>query len=136
MSILREAMDSLFPRKNRVVAVVAGVRTFEQSVRSNLTVGGTGAIVVTASDLIAVDWSMVLWVAIALLLSALIAAYIAFADVARHGVSSKYAEALAEQAALEAAAPPATVTASPATARVSPFADVAQAAPAGDPNVV
>lgn len=130
-SILREALDSLFPRKHRAPAIVAAIRTFEQTIRSNLTVGAGGVVVVTASDLMAIDWSAVLWVLAALLLSALLSAYIAFTDVARHGVSSKYAEALARDAAdAQTAALPATVT------PVSPFALVEADQAPKDPNTV
>ncbi len=90
---IRQVIDYMYPAKNRVIAAVAFVRTFKQTLTGALAVGGTGLITVNATDVANLTWEIVGYTAIALVLTALIAAGTAFDDVSRNGLNSKYMDA-------------------------------------------
>lgn len=90
---IRQVIDYMYPAKNRVIASVAFVRTFKQTFTGTFTVGGTGLIAITAQDITAVDWTMVGWTALALFLSSVLSGAVAFDDVSRNGLNSKYMDA-------------------------------------------
>jgi hypothetical protein len=90
---IRQVFDYLYPSKNRVVAAVAFVRTFKQTLTGAFTVGGTGLVAINASDISNLDWTVVMWTVIAVVLSALLSAGVAFDDVSRNGLNSKYMDA-------------------------------------------
>lgn len=90
---VRQVIDYMYPAKNRVIAAVAFVRTFKQTLTGALAVGGTGLITVNATDVANLSWEIVGYTAIALVLTALIAAGTAFDDVSRNGLNSKYMDA-------------------------------------------
>ena len=92
---IEQVVEYLYPAKNRVIAAVAFVRTFKQTLTGAGTVGAGGLITVTANDLAAISWDIVIYTAIALVLTALIAAAAAFDDVSRNGLNSKYMDAAA-----------------------------------------
>ncbi len=95
---IRQVIDYMYPAKNRVIAAVAFVRTFKQTFTGAFTVGGAGLITVSATDIAVLNWDIVIATAIALFLSAVLSAAVAFDDVSRNGLNSKY---------LDAATPPA-----------------------------
>lgn len=90
---IRQVIDYMYPAKNRVIASVAFVRTFKQTFTGTFTVGGTGLVAITANDISTVDWTMVGWTAVALLLSSILSGAVAFDDVSRNGLNSKYMDA-------------------------------------------
>jgi len=90
---IRQVFDYLYPAKNRVVAAVAFVRTFKQTLTGAFTVGGTGLVAINASDIASLDWSVVGWTVVAVVLSAFLSAGVAFDDVSRNGLNSKYMNA-------------------------------------------
>lgn len=90
---IRQVIDYLYPAQNRVIAAVAFVRTFKQTFTGAFTVGGAGLITVSASDVATITWDVVLYTAAALLLSALLSGGVAFDDVSRNGLNSKYMDA-------------------------------------------
>jgi hypothetical protein len=90
---VKQVFDYLYPSKNRVVAAVAFVRTFKQTLTGAFTVGGTGLIAINASDISNLDWTVVGWTVVAVLLSAFLSAGVAFDDVSRNGLNSKYMDA-------------------------------------------
>lgn len=92
---VKQVVEYLYPAKNRVIAAVAFVRTFKQTLTGAGVVGGGGLITVTANDVAAINWDIVIYTAIALVLTALIAAAAAFDDVSRNGLNSKYMDAAA-----------------------------------------
>ena len=90
---VKQVFEYLYPAKNRVIAAVAFVRTFKQTLTGSLTVGGTGLIAVNATDIAQLTWDIVMYAGIAVLLSALLSAGVAFDDVSRNGLNSKYMDA-------------------------------------------
>lgn len=90
---IRQVIDYMYPAKNRVIAAVAFVRTFKQTLTGALAVGGTGLITVNATDIATLTWDIVGYTVIALVLTALIAGGTAFDDVSRNGLNSKYMDA-------------------------------------------
>lgn len=98
----RKLIDTLAPPENRLIAVVAFVRTFKQNVKSTGTIGGAAGLVITAQDVINVNWQLLGYTAIAVGLSALLAGADAYFDVLANGMSPKYAEALYETAQKQA----------------------------------
>lgn len=90
---IKQVFDYLYPAKNRVIAAVAFVRTFKQTIVGAFTVGGAGLITVSATDIAQLNWDIVLATAIALFLSAVLSAGVAFDDVSRNGLNSKYMDA-------------------------------------------
>ena len=90
---IRQVFDYMYPAKNRVIAAVAFVRTFKQTFTGAFTVGGAGLITISASDISVLNWDIVLATAIALFLSAVLSAAVAFDDVSRNGLNSKYMDA-------------------------------------------
>ena len=110
---IQQVIEYLYPAKNRVIAAVAFVRTFKQTLTGAGVVGGGGLITVTANDLAAINWDIVIYTAIALVLTALIAAAAAFDDVSRNGLNSNYMDAaavIAPPVVIDAGAVGATVT--------------------------
>ena len=97
---IRQVFDYLYPSKNRVVAAVAFVRTFKQTLTGAFTVGGTGLIAINASDISNLDWNVVGWTVVAVLLSAFLSAGVAFDDVSRNGLNSKYMDAVTKPAVI------------------------------------
>lgn len=92
---VKQVFEYLYPAKNRVIAAVAFVRTFKQTLTGAGTVGAGGLITVTANDLALISWDIVIYTAIALVLTAFIAGATAFDDVSRNGLNSKYMDAAA-----------------------------------------
>ena len=90
---IAQVYDYLYPSKNRVVAAVAFVRTFKQTLTGAFTVGGTGLIAINAQDIANLDWTVVGWTVLAVILSAFLSAGVAFDDVSRNGLNSKYMDA-------------------------------------------
>jgi hypothetical protein len=90
---IRQVFDYMYPAKNRVIAAVAFVRTFKQTFTGAFTVGGAGLITISATDIAQLNWDIVLATAIALFLSAILSAAVAFDDVSRNGLNSKYMDA-------------------------------------------
>lgn len=90
---IKQVIDYMYPAKNRVIAAVAFVRTFKQTFTGAFTVGGAGLITISATDIAQLNWDIVLATAIALLLSAVLSAAVAFDDVSRNGLNSKYMDA-------------------------------------------
>lgn len=90
---IRQVIDYMYPAKNRVIAAVAFVRTFKQTLTGAFAVGGTGLITVNATDIATLTWEIVGYTVIALVLTALIAGGTAFDDVSRNGLNSKYMDA-------------------------------------------
>lgn len=91
---IKQVFDYLYPSKNRVIAAVAFVRTFKQALTGTTVVGGTGLIAINAQDLANLNWDIVLYTAIAVILTATIAGVSAFDDVSRNGLNSKYMDAM------------------------------------------
>lgn len=91
---IKQVFDYLYPKKNRVIAAVAFVRTFKQALTGTTVVGGTGLIAVNAQDLANLNWEIVMYTAIAVILTATIAGMSAFDDVSRNGLNSKYMDAM------------------------------------------
>jgi hypothetical protein len=92
---VKQVVEYLYPAKNRVIAAVAFVRTFKQTLTGAGVVGGGGLITVTANDLALISWDIVIYTGIALVLTAFIAGATAFDDVSRNGLNSKYMDAAA-----------------------------------------
>lgn len=90
---VRQVIDYMYPAKNRVIAAVAFVRTFKQTIVGAFTVGGAGLITISATDIAQLNWDIVIAAAIALFLSAVLSAMVAFDDVSRNGLNSKYMDA-------------------------------------------
>lgn len=90
---IKQVIDYMYPAKNRVIAAVAFVRTFKQTFIGAFTVGGAGLITVSATDIAQLNWDIVTAAAIALFLSAVLSAAVAFDDVSRNGLNSKYMDA-------------------------------------------
>lgn len=90
---VRQVIDYMYPAKNRVIAAVAFVRTFKQTFTGAFTVGGAGLITISATDIATLNWDIVLATAVALFLSAVLSAAVAFDDVSRNGLNSKYMDA-------------------------------------------
>ena len=90
---VKQVLDYMYPSKNRVIAAVAFVRTFKQTFVGAFTVGGAGLITVSATDIAQLNWDIVIAAAVALLLSAVLSAAVAFDDVSRNGLNSKYMDA-------------------------------------------
>ena len=90
---IKQVFDYMYPAKNRVIAAVAFVRTFKQTFTGAFTVGGAGLITVSATDIAVLNWDIVLATAVALFLSAVLSAAVAFDDVSRNGLNSKYMDA-------------------------------------------
>lgn len=90
---VKQVFDYLYPKKNRVIAAVAFVRTFKQTLTGTTVVGGGGLIAINAQDIANLNWDVVLYTAIAVVLTALIAGASAFDDVSRNGLNSKYMDA-------------------------------------------
>lgn len=90
---IKQVFEYLYPAKNRVVASVAFVRTFKQTLTGAFTVGGTGLIAINAGDIANLNWDVVMWTVIAVVLSGLLSAGVAFDDVSRNGLNSKYMDA-------------------------------------------
>ena len=94
-NFIKQVYDYLFPKQNRVIAAVAFVRTFGQTLTGVFTVGAGGLILISVDNLQAIDWNTVGWSAAALFLSAILSGLKAFNDVSRNGLNSKYTESLA-----------------------------------------
>lgn len=90
---VRQVIDYMYPAKNRVIAAVAFVRTFKQTFTGAFTVGGAGLITISATDIAQLNWDIVIAAAVALFLSAVLSAAVAFDDVSRNGLNSKYMDA-------------------------------------------
>lgn len=90
---IKQVFDYLYPKKNRVIAAVAFVRTFKQALTGTTVVGGGGLIAVNATDIANLNWDVVMYTAIAVILTATIAGASAFDDVSRNGLNSKYMDA-------------------------------------------
>ena len=90
---VKQVIDYMYPAKNRVIAAVAFVRTFKQTFTGAFTVGGAGLITISATDIAQLNWDIVLATAIALFLSAVLSAAVAFDDVSRNCLNSKYMDA-------------------------------------------
>lgn len=90
---IKQVIDYMYPAKNRVIAAVAFVRTFKQTFTGAFTVGGAGLITVSATDIAVLNWDIVIATAVALFLSAVLSAAVAFDDVSRNGLNSKYMDA-------------------------------------------
>ena len=90
---IKQVFDYLYPKKNRVIAAVAFVRTFKQALTGTTVVGGSGLIAVNATDIANLNWEVVMYTAIAVILTATIAGASAFDDVSRNGLNSKYMDA-------------------------------------------
>lgn len=90
---VKQVFDYLYPKKNRVIAAVAFVRTFKQALTGTTVVGGGGLIAVNATDIANLNWDVVMYTAIAVILTATIAGASAFDDVSRNGLNSKYMDA-------------------------------------------
>lgn len=90
---IRQVFDYMYPAKNRVIAAVAFVRTFKQTFTGAFTVGGAGLITISATDIAQLNWDIVIAAAVALFLSAVLSAAVAFDDVSRNGLNSKYMDA-------------------------------------------
>lgn len=90
---VKQVFDYLYPKKNRVIAAVAFVRTFKQALTGTTVVGGGGLIAINATDIANLNWEVVLYTAIAVILTATIAGASAFDDVSRNGLNSKYMDA-------------------------------------------
>lgn len=90
---IKQVFDYLYPKKNRVIAAVAFVRTFKQALTGTTVVGGGGLIAINATDIANLNWDVVLYTAIAVILTATIAGASAFDDVSRNGLNSKYMDA-------------------------------------------
>lgn len=90
---IKQVFDYLYPKKNRVIAAVAFVRTFKQALTGTTVVGGGGLIAINAQDVANLNWEVVLYTAIAVILTATIAGASAFDDVSRNGLNSKYMDA-------------------------------------------
>lgn len=90
---IKQVFDYMYPAKNRVIAAVAFVRTFKQTFTGAFTVGGAGLITVSATDIAVLNWDIVIATAVALFLSAVLSAAVAFDDVSRNGLNSKYMDA-------------------------------------------
>lgn len=90
---VKQVFDYLYPKKNRVIAAVAFVRTFKQALTGTTVVGGSGLIAVNATDIANLNWDVVMYTAIAVILTAIIAGASAFDDVSRNGLNSKYMDA-------------------------------------------
>lgn len=90
---IAQVYDYLYPAKNRVVAAVAFVRTFKQTLTGAFTVGGTGLVAINAQDIASLNWEVVGWTVLAVVLSAFLSATVAFDDVSRNGLNSKYMDA-------------------------------------------
>lgn len=91
---IRQVFDYMYPAKNRVIAAVAFVRTFKQAITGTTVVGGSGLIAINATDIASLNWEVVMYTAIAVVLTALIAGASAFDDVSRNGLNSKYMDAM------------------------------------------
>ena len=91
---IRQVFDYMYPAKNRVIAAVAFVRTFKQAITGTTVVGGSGLIAINATDIANLNWEVVMYTAIAVVLTALIAGASAFDDVSRNGLNSKYMDAM------------------------------------------
>lgn len=91
---IRQVFDYMYPAKNRVIAAVAFVRTFKQAITGTTVVGGSGLIAINATDIANLNWEVVMYTAIAVVLTALIAGATAFDDVSRNGLNSKYLDAM------------------------------------------
>ena len=90
---VKQVFDYLYPKKNRIIAAVAFVRTFKQTFTGAFTVGGAGLITISATDIAQLNWDIVIAAAVALFLSAVLSAMVAFDDVSRNGLNSKYMDA-------------------------------------------
>lgn len=92
-----QVFESLAPKANRVIAVVAGVRTFRQGLTGSAIVAAGGGISLTAVGLTEINWQGVALAVAAVALTSLIAAFAAFENVLQNGLSKKYTEAVVSQ---------------------------------------
>ncbi len=125
---IKQVFEYLYPRKNRVIAAVAFVRTFKQALTGITVVGGSGLIAVNAQDIANLNWEAVMYTAIAALLTAIIAGASAFDDVSRNGLNSKYMDA--------ATTPEPTIIVDPAIVKQVMRPDFFVPAPAEAPKAV
>jgi hypothetical protein len=102
-NFIKQVIEYLYPVQNRVIAAVAFVRTFGQTLAGVFTVGASGLVIISVDNLQAIDWSTVGWTAAALFLSALLSGLKAFGDVSKNGLNSKYLESVVDPAELQAA---------------------------------
>lgn len=81
---------ALFPPANRTAALVAFLRTFWQTVRGvgGLTILGGGALVVNHAAVI--DWPLVGWAALGIILSGILAGALSGGDILTNGLPAAY----------------------------------------------
>lgn len=102
MGYTAKVIDGVYPKENRVLAGVAALRTFKQTIKAAVittAVGGGAAVPITvsSSDLSGLALPVVAISVGVLVVNAFIAAAVAWDDVAQNGLSSKYAEAVEDQ---------------------------------------
>lgn len=94
MKFIKDLLNAVAPKENRLLAAVAFIRTFGQGIRGSAVVAvliGTG---VTVADLTSIDWVLVGYTAAAIVATALIAGLDAYFSVLSHGLNAKYTEAV------------------------------------------
>lgn len=102
MSYIGQVLEGVYPRENRVLAGVAALRTFKQTIKSAVVVaagGGIASVPLAATNTLP-EGVTIATIAIGvglLLLNAFVAAAVAWDDVAQNGLTPKYAEAVEEE---------------------------------------
>lgn len=94
MKFIKKLIDAVAPPENRLVAAVAFVRTFGQSIRGTGIVGALIGAGITVTDLVSIDWAGLGLGVLAIILTALITALDAYFNVLSNGLSPKYTEAV------------------------------------------
>jgi hypothetical protein len=92
-----QLLDSLFPPENRLVAAVAGIKTFGQTIRGSAAVGALLGAGVTVTDLANIDWTVLAFAAGSILLTSFIAGADAYFNNLANGLSPKYTDAVVKQ---------------------------------------
>ena len=86
-------ITTLFPPANREAAAVAFLRTFWQAVRSVGGLSVAGGAIITANRLATINWSELGYVAVAVLLSGIVAGIISGGNILANGLPDAYTAA-------------------------------------------
>lgn len=98
-----QVKEAIAPKANRVLATVAFIRTFGQTIRGSAIVGtalGTGF---SAADFVNIDWVVVGYAAAAILATALISALDAAFGMLKGGLPEGYIRGAVKQLAVQRA---------------------------------
>lgn len=93
-TFITNLINALAPPENRLVAAVAGMRTFFQTIRGSAAVGAIVGAGVTVNDIVNIDWTLLGYSLLAITATATIAGLDSYFNNLANGLSPKYAEAV------------------------------------------